>query len=324
MKLKIVGILICIILIGSTVQSLQNISENNNEKTVYYEDELDQIQSEQDWEFPVGVFVIEETSLYIQVAQSFIPTKELLTRVELLFEKNASAAYPLTCAIRDNLTRENIVEISLDPDEFIADNFSWVEFDFEDIWLELDKTYYIVCYTENVTDNFYYWAAINESESYQQGSAWVSIDGGNTWGNQSVSSDENPVEYNKAYHPFQKDDNTSDMCFKTYGIGGTQLDIDVVNIGFGISAIVTNIGDNAAQDITWSINSHCNGLFRNIDTESFGNYSELLPGNSFTVREEFFLGLGPIEITISAKAVNSPEESVTIDGFLFFIIVILQ
>jgi hypothetical protein len=47
-------------------------------------------------------------------------------------------------------------------------------------------------------------------------------------------------------------------------------------------------------------------------------------GDSFTISTGFFVGFGPIQITVSVKALNAAEVSESSDGFLFFIFVILQ
>ena len=53
--------------------------------------------------------------------------------------------------IRDNLTGDDLVSISIDPNRFTNKNFTWVEFDIDDIPVKIGKTYYIICYSENVT-----------------------------------------------------------------------------------------------------------------------------------------------------------------------------
>jgi hypothetical protein len=301
-----------------------HFTEGERNASCYYEDELDQEQLMQDYELPVGLFPINNATVYIQVAQSFIPTKEILTRVELFVGKNVTASCPYIVAIRENLTKENIVEISLHPDDFIVDNFSWLEFDFDDIWVDVGHIYYIVCYTQNVSDNWYVWAAVNDSESYPQGCAWVSFDGGNTWGNESYTENQDYLNSQGTLNYLDRDDNTSDMCFKTYGIQFTELEIDIINIGLGFSAIITNIGDATAWEVEWSIHSKCRGIFRLINITSEGDISELVAGDSFTISTGFFVGFGPIQTTVSVKALNAPEVSESSDGFLFFIFVILQ
>ena len=58
--------------------------------------------------------------------------------------------YPLVVAIRDNLTHENLVTASVNPEDVLEfPNITWVEFDFEDIMVTVNETYYIVAYTNN-------------------------------------------------------------------------------------------------------------------------------------------------------------------------------
>jgi hypothetical protein len=314
-----------------------NAKENNiqiigdgGDASFIYEDELDQEQPDQTegYGIPVGAIHIPEPpisdiNLYIQVAQSFIPTKEILTRVELLVGRNSTASYPYVLAIREELTEENIVETSLNPEEFVIENYSWLEFDFEDIWVTVGQTYYIVCYTENVTDNWYAWAANNDSESYPYGCAWVSLDDGDTWTNDSVSaSNEEAWTPDNGVAPLNNDDNESDMCFKTYGLEATELGIELTSTGFGISFIITNIGDAIAWEVEWTITAQ-GGILGLINLNVTDQWPELGVNESITVSAGPLFGLGPIKITVSAKALNAPEVSDSIDGFIIFIFIII-
>jgi len=336
---KILPILVVGILVLSGLGAVglaDNVEENDiqilgdgGNTSLIYEDGLDQEQPDQsdDHAMPVGVFEIENVTIYVQVAQSFIPTKEILTRVELFVGKNATASYPYVLAIREELTEENIVETSLNPEEFVIENYSWLEFDFEDIWVTVGQTYYIVCYTENVTDNWYAWAANNDSESYPHGCAWASLDDGDTWTNDSVSaSNEEAWTPDHGVAPLNNDDNTSDMCFKTYGLEATELDIEIIKtgLGIGIKAVITNVGDAVAYEVEWSINVVGNGILRKINMTFSGETPELGVNESLTVSTGFFFGFGPIQITVTARALNAPEVSETLDGFLFFIFVIIK
>jgi len=82
------------------------------------------------------------------------------------------------------------------------------------------------------------------------------------------------------------------MCFKTYGIDATELNIDIINIGLGFSAIITNIGDTTAWEVEWKIHSECKGILRTINITTSGNAPDLEAGASFTVSTGFFLGFG--------------------------------
>ena len=161
-------------------------------------DELDQSQTNYDENCPgpVGYFPFN-ASWNVSVAQSFTPTKEILTRVYLYVGKNATAFYPLVMAIRDNLAGENLAISRVNSDEFMVyPNLSWIEFNFDDIIISMGETYYIICYTSNITDNTYICGA-NCSDVYPNGTAHASFDGGETW------------------EPYPE----ADACFMTYGRG---------------------------------------------------------------------------------------------------------
>ena len=308
---------------------IQIIGDEGN-TSLLYEDELDQEQPDQTegYGIPVGAIHIPEPpisdiNLYIQVAQSFIPTKEILTRVELLVGRNSTASYPYVLAIREELTEENIVETSLNPEEFVIENYSWLEFDFEDIWVTVGQTYYIVCYTENVTDNWYAWAANNDSESYPNGCAWVSLDDGDTWTNDSVSaSNEEAWTPDNGVAPLNNDDNESDMCFKTYGLEATELDIEITSAGIGFDVVITNIGDAIAWELEWTITVQ-GGILDLINMNVTDTVPELGVNESITVSSGIMFGFGPVKITATAKALNAPEVSDSIDGFIIFIFIII-
>ncbi len=168
------------------------------DEAIFYilSDELDQSQTNYDEQCPgpVGYFPFN-TSWNVSIAQSFIPTKEILTRVMLYAGKNVTVSRPYVLAIRDNLTGENLALVNVGPGEFmVIPNLSWIEFDFSDIIINIGETYYIISYTSNITDNTYVWGA-NCSDIYPNGTAHVSMDGGNIW----------------------EDAPQADLCFMTYG-----------------------------------------------------------------------------------------------------------
>ncbi len=224
MKKLIPILVIGILILGGFGASALNISKIKEESTVLLDDVLDQYQTEmtENAVLPVGQIPIPDNPTNFQVAQSFISTKEVLTRVELYIGKNSTATYPYILAIRVDLTGDDLVLTSVDPEDVVTEDFGWVEFNFDDVATTIGQTYYIVSYTENATDNFYAWGANNESDSYPFGCAWISIDDGDTWGNNSASSQQGSVQtwFNPTGHGSSTKDNvTWDMCFKTYGRG---------------------------------------------------------------------------------------------------------
>jgi len=184
-------------------------------------DELDQFQTEmtENTLIPIGQVPMPDTPVNVQAAQSFIPTKEILTRVSLFIGKNSTATYPLIVSVREVLTEEDLTTISIDPTQVPTAVFDWVEIDFDNISVTTGQTYYIVALTENITENYYAWGANNDSESYVNGCIWYSVDDGNTWGNESAST--NPTNFEDFIIPNGQpnfdDPITWDACFRTYG-----------------------------------------------------------------------------------------------------------
>ena len=219
---KVIAILVVgFFILGAFGVSALNISKIEEKSTVLLDDVLDQSQTvmTENVALPVGQIPIPDNPINFQVAQSFIPSKEILTRVELLIGKNSTATYPYVLAIRGELTGDDLTITSIDPGQVPTEEFGWVEIDFDDIMVNTGQTYYIVSYTENTTDNFYAWGANNDSDSYLFGCAWMSIDDGNTWSNSSAPSNPHSVEsvvFQGGQTRFD-DSNTWDMCFKTYG-----------------------------------------------------------------------------------------------------------
>ena len=270
-----------VLLLG--ILGIPPLSATNNKPISSLQDEIDQEQPVwiEPLAVPVGTLPIPDMNLSIQVAQSFIPQKDIITRVELFIGKNSTATYPYIVAIRDNLTHENLVETSVEPGDIPTEEFDWVEFDFENLWVTAGETYYIVSYTENETDNWYAWGANNESDSYPYGCAWFSIDEGDTWGNESKTVQNQPFnQHFMVYEPRPLDDGneTWDMVFKTYGLDSTELTIELSGGPFGIEVIIRNIGDVSAYDVYWNI-TVTGGFFGFINKTTGGTHAELPAGD---------------------------------------------
>ncbi len=302
------------------------LDKRNISTTSLYEDELDQNQSEQiqDQFIPVGRVTVAEFTFFVQVAQSFIPTKEVLTRVELFIGKNSTTTYPYVVGIKDNLIHENLREITVPASEIITSNYSWVVFDFEDIWVIPGQTYFIVSSTTNATDNWYAWAANNQSEAYPNGCAWVSLDNGSSWNqSESYNSQHNNDVCPQRPVTLGADNDTGDMCFKTYGIEQTTLDIVFGGSIFASTIMIKNTGNETAWNIEWQYTVK-GGILQMINATMNGTWPELAPGDSLPIKIGFLFGLGPISFTITARAVNAPEVSITKDALLLFIFILLK
>lgn len=119
--------------------------------------------------------------------------------------KNISATYDYTVSTRDDLDGPDLTSNSQPPNVFPTDNFSWIEFDFEDISVTPGSTYYIVSYTENVTDNWYGWG-MKVGDVYPDGTVYYTTNEGVLW-------EEKP---------------DGDMTFKTYGQDNSALETPTI------------------------------------------------------------------------------------------------
>jgi len=252
-------------------------------------DELDQQQTECDSYFWVGYATIQD---YLQVAQSFVPSKEVVTRVELYIAKDVTTDFPYEVAIRESLTGENLTKTSVPPQD-IPNELEWVEFDFDDIQVIPGHLYYIVSSTKDSEENRYAWGGAF-LDPYFPGSAFWSDDGGQTW------------DEGGGY----------DMCFKTYG--KDKLDLDpVLKGGVGVKLVVENIGSAIAEDMDYTI-TVTGGFLQLINISTDGIIAEIEAGEIVTIKADSFIGLGRIEVTATAELY---ELRATGFVFLFFVII---
>ena len=105
------------------------------------------------------------------VAQSFIPSYSVLTRVELMIVKRYNPK-GFTVSIRDDLEEEDLISVYLNADE-IAEDMSWKNFDFPDIEVTPDQTYYIVCTSEGTEEYNMFWWYYGIYDSYPNGCGWI-------------------------------------------------------------------------------------------------------------------------------------------------------
>ena len=149
----------------------------------------------------IGNYKDEGSSYYNwSIAQSFKPSKFIQTRIILALSRSTipPTIFPLKITIRKNLIGENLRCIDIKPEDITEfPNGNWLEYDFDDLIVDVGETYYIVCYTTNSTDNLYIWGG-NTNDTYKNGEAHFSLDDGQTW---------------NTFPP----DTVADMCFMTFG-----------------------------------------------------------------------------------------------------------
>jgi len=134
---------------------------------------------------------------YIEIfAQSFKPTIESLSRVDLLLTKIGSPG-GVTVSIREDLNGKDLISIYKSENEIsysysIDSNdgsFGWVEFDFKNINVNIGQTYYIVMKPDiNDYNNTILWGL--EFNNYCDGCGWSywnygipPYDGWSNWNN---------------------------------------------------------------------------------------------------------------------------------------------
>jgi len=164
--------------IGTTAMQITNLEDDKKDMIFLY-DELDQSQTDQNGFYFVGSYLT-----YTQrVAQTFVPQKGILTRIQLLISK--SEVYvpgdPYIIGIRETINGENLAEASVDAENIPTYNADWIEFDFDDIYVDVGETYYIVSYsTEEEFSGIYAWGFSNENP-YPNGELYWSQNVGSSW-----------------------------------------------------------------------------------------------------------------------------------------------
>ncbi len=228
---------ICLILIGLMLCGTVTASSINYNKATGLFDELDQSQTQCNL---YSIFVGRYDTADRQGAQSFIPQKGILTRVELYLSRleYLPASQPFYLAIRETLTGATLTEISINPSSVPIYDFAWITFDLPDIPVDVGKTYFLVGYSNTTPSNgMYMWGGI-DTNPYANGMAY----------------------YHDEYSPNWKQSANVDLCFKTYGIEneppekpsitGTMKGLPEVSYNYTFTAVEPD-GENIKYVIDW-------------------------------------------------------------------------
>jgi len=185
----VIGIIILMIGVNTNLSIARDIAEEPT-SLIVLDDELDQYQT-----FCDGVMELGYVEDYnFKYAQSFIPQKNILTRV-FIYAERVGQPYPFHLAIRKGLEEENLTAVSVDYNNIPYD-LTWVEFDFVDIPVIVGETYYMIMSTQTKLSTIY-GVGLGSPNPYLDGGFWCSID----W-----------QEWGELFG--------EDLCFKTYGYGG--------------------------------------------------------------------------------------------------------
>ncbi len=307
-KLGILLVVGVIIAAGFGVSALPSATTNQDPHQMFG-DELDQSSTISGGIIGVGRPPINDTGENLTIAQSFIPQKDVITRVQLLMARNATTTFNCTCDLKANLSGDALASVMLSPDQFKvfdpdnlsgSGNLTWVEFNFFGVWVTPGTVYYLVVYTANVTGNFYVWAGnFNNASSYPNGSAFYSMDNGADWSNLT----------------------DSDACFQTYGLQKTTLSVVVGGTNLlGPWFTIKNTGNHTATAVASNI-TVTGGILGLVHSFSFKYYEELPQNNQKNVITPFTLGFGRVTITETVSAINAKDQVVTINATLILFII---
>ena len=171
-------------------------SISGNEEDVASSLNLDQLDQFAEEESGYGGILANGSKL----AQSFTPSLDTLSRIQLKLWKQGNPSGNLLMTIRNSLTGNNLLSFSI-PCSTVKNDLSWIEFNFPDLGVTPYQKYYIVLHSEKDWKVFYDtidWKV--SSENYENGRGWWYDERYDRW---HESNFEN-YQYN-------------DYCFRTYG-----------------------------------------------------------------------------------------------------------
>lgn len=184
MKIKKIYVIICSIICMCYIPIVSSSMD--------VEDHLDQQQIECS-----GLcFGVEDPC---QLAQSFKPTVNVLTRINLFGFRNESSTNNLKVSIRSVLDGQDLVSVIVDNSDIDLFYPDWFEVDFPNITVVPESTYFIVWTTTSgdIGESFFWWCygMVNPGDDlYTRGCQWLNC-GGYLW----------------------YDIVLADFCFKTFG-----------------------------------------------------------------------------------------------------------
>jgi hypothetical protein len=289
-SILLLGICACVVL--SSIPVLGFSHEYKNQSSTSFSDELDQQQTARNGAYFVGSYLTYSQ----EVAQSFIPQKGILTKIQLYIDKNEvyGAKDPYIVAIRKTLQGNNLAEASVNADDIPTYNPTWIDFHFSEISVNVGETYYIVSYsTEQPNSGLFNWGT-SSSNPYPNGTLYWSQSVGQYW----------------------TADSGYDCCFKTYGYTPPIQIVVHDGFGVGVQAVVKNSGTAEDPNVAWEIQVR-GGILGKINKTIDGTL-DLLPGESKTVSTGPFFGFGGLQIIATAD--QSTKTAVGTQLFFFTIV----
>lgn len=237
----------------------------------------------------------------IIIGQSFRPSLPELTRVELFVSKRGDITSDFRLYIKETRTSETILtQTSVSSNMIPTVDRAWIMFDFADIEVDTEKTYYIFCTTDSGTEESYYEWYQSNLNRYNDGLKYVSDDNGETW-LQEVNTD---------------------CSFRTYGAGPI-LHVEYVTADSWntIEVSIKNEGTSTAENIKVT-SSFSKGLsFMIKDWFEYQSNTSLAPDHELHVSVSPVIGFGATTMNIDIWSQNAQrvEHSRPVFLFLFYI-----
>ena len=145
--------------------NLTSVNLQYENEDVFYSPKGEYIDQQQPQHGPYGYDINYDQF----VAQSFKPSVPRISKVHLnVFKYEGNPDYDLEFSIREQLSGSDLVKVTKAPSEVIN---GWNEFDFTDLQVEIDRTYYLVCEGDAGTggDPIYCWYCRVEGNPYDRG-----------------------------------------------------------------------------------------------------------------------------------------------------------
>jgi hypothetical protein len=245
------------------------VNQNNPKESLVPLDQLDQYQ------YSSGGATFAENEIWLR-AQSFKPSLDSCTRVILETLRFHNPSGNVTVSIRESLNGTDLTSVTKAMSSF-SELWSYSEFDFPDISVVPEKTYYIVFASR----------AQNGEGVFCSSAPYTSYDRGELW----YWSDYRGWE---VMFPEQK----WDLWFEEYALANEspKLNIENVDGGFGFSAVIKNNGTATATNVPWWINVS-GGII--LSSRHFsGTIDELAVNASKMVKSSGLWGIGSITIAV--------------------------
>jgi GH25 family lysozyme M1 (1,4-beta-N-acetylmuramidase) len=143
------------------------------------EDSIDVNQYQFDRGFPVRHAVDGDWG----AAQHFIPTEEIISKIQIYMRKFGTPEFNLTIELRENSVIGPVLDTVIIQPEDLQSSWNWLNLDFNDTPATSGMQYFIVCppAPSGVTTSFGYEWGYAFGNQYDDGSFWFTRDGGNLW-----------------------------------------------------------------------------------------------------------------------------------------------